>query len=177
MNKPIHAYFTNDHRRLEELLDQACKDTEAIHEEPYHAFRVGLLTHIKMEEKILFLAAKEANGGEPIPLAAKLRLDHGALTALMVVPPTAAVIAAVRRIIEKHDELEEAPGGMYDICEALTKEQTAELLERLAQTTQVPVHPPNTHTIAVDSANRAMLRAGFDLHLEGGSSRGPQREG
>ena len=33
-----------------------------IQEEPYHAFRVGLLTHIKMEEKILFLAAKEANG-------------------------------------------------------------------------------------------------------------------
>ncbi|MEO5585465.1 MAG: hypothetical protein ABIQ75_08430 [Flavobacteriales bacterium] len=177
MNKPIHAYFTHDHRRLEDLLDQASKDPQAIQEEPYHAFRVGLLTHIKMEEKILFLAAKEANGGEPIPLAAKLRLDHGALTALMVVPPNAAVIAAVRHILEKHDELEEAPGGMYDICEALTKEQTAEILERLDQTTPVPVHPPNTHTIAVDSANRAMVRAGFDLHLEGGTSRGPQKEG
>ena len=175
MNKPIHAYFTNDHRRLEELLDQSCKDPEVIQEEPYHAFRVGILTHIKMEEKILFLAAKEANGGEPIPLAAKLRLDHGAITALMVVPPTAALIAAVRHILEKHDELEEAPGGMYDICEALTHEQTAELLERLAATTPVPVHPPNTHPIAVDSANRAMVRAGFDLYLEGGSSRGPHK--
>jgi hypothetical protein len=118
-----------------------------------------------MDEKVLFPAAKEANGGEPIPLAAKLRLDHGALTALMVVPPTAAVIAAVRHIIGKHDELEEAPGGMYDICEALTKERTAELLERLEQTTPVPVHPPNTHPIAVDSADRAMARAGFDLRL------------
>lgn len=175
MNKPIHAYFTQDHRRLEDLLDQAAKDPQAIQQEPYQAFRVGLLTHIKMEEKILFPAARAANGDVPIPLAAKLRLDHGALTALMVVPPTAAVIAAVRHIIQQHDELEEAPGGMYDLCEALTKEQTAELLERLEQTTPVPVHPPNTHPVAVDSANRAMVRAGFELHLEGGSSRGTHK--
>ncbi len=175
MNTPLHAYFTNDHRRLEDLLDQASKDPKAILMEPYHAFRVGLLTHIKMEEKILFPAARSANGDVPIPLAAKLRLDHGALTALMVVPPNAALIAAVRHIIEQQDELEEAPGGMYDICEALTKEQTAELLERLAQTTPVPVHQPNTHPIAVDSANRAMARAGFDLFLEGGSSHGPHK--
>ena len=78
--------------------------------------------------------------------------------------------------VYKRQLLEEAPGGMYDICEALTKEQTADLLERLEQTTPVPVHPPNAHPIAVDSANRAMVRAGFDLYLEGGSSQGPQRE-
>ena len=176
MNKPIHAYFTQDHRRLEDILDRACSDPDAIDAELYHAFRVGILTHIKMEEKQLFLAAKEANGGEPIPLAAKLRLDHGALTALMVVPPTAAVIAAVRHILEEHDLLEEKPGGMYDICEALTHEQTAELLERLKQTTPVPVHPPNKHPVAVDSANRAMARAGFDIFLEGGGHARPQKE-
>lgn len=175
MNTPIHAYFTQDHRRLEDLLDQACKDPKAIGGEPYHAFRIGLLTHIKMEEKILFPTARIANGDVPIPLAAKLRLDHGALTALMVVPPTAAVITAVRHIMEKHDELEEGPGGMYDICEALTKEQTAELLERLAATTPVLVHPPNAHPVAVDSANRAMVRAGFDIFLEGGGHPRPQK--
>ena len=171
MNAPIHAFFTQDHRRLEAILDQACKELEAIRELVDHMFRVGLLTHIKMEEKQRVLAAKEANDGEPIPLAAELRLDHGALTALMVVPPTAAVIAAVRRILDEHDRLEEEPGGMYDICEALTKAQTAELLTRLDQTTPVPVHPPNTHPIAVDSANRAMARAGFNLQLEGGGQR------
>lgn len=175
MNTPIHTFFTQDHRRLEELLDQAFKDPDAIREDLYHAFRVGLLTHIKMEEKILFPAAKAANGGVPIPLAAKLRLDHGALTALMVVPPNAAVIAAVRHILDEHDRLEEEPGGMYDICEKLTHAQTAEVLQRLEQTTPVPVHPPNTHPIAVDSANRAMARAGFDRHLEGGTSRGTHK--
>ncbi|MBX2982587.1 MAG: hemerythrin domain-containing protein [Flavobacteriales bacterium] len=172
MNKPLHDYFTQDHRRLEKILDQACTNPDAIDAHLYHDFRVGLLTHIKMEEKILFVAAREANDGVPIPLAAKLRLDHGALTALMVVPPNAAVIAAVRHILDEHDRLEEEPGGMYDICEKLTHAQTAEVLQRLEQTTPVPVHPPNTHPIAVDSANRAMARAGFDLHLEGGTSQG-----
>jgi iron-sulfur cluster repair protein YtfE (RIC family) len=54
--------------------------------EYYHQFRTGILKHIKMEEKILFPAAQRANGNIPIPLAAKLRLDHGAITSLMVLP-------------------------------------------------------------------------------------------
>jgi hypothetical protein len=42
-----------------------------------------------MEEKVLLPAAQKARGGEPLQIAAKLRLDHGALAALLVPTPTA----------------------------------------------------------------------------------------
>ena len=161
MNKPLHTFFTNDHRRIEALLDGAFAKPDAIDHELYRQFRTGLLTHIKMEEKILFLAAQEANGGVPLPIAAKLRLDHGALTSLMVIPPSMALTRVIRHVLDQHDLIEEEPGGMYDACEALTKDQRQDLLDRLAQTTEVPVHPPNPAPKAVGAARRALERAGW----------------
>jgi hemerythrin superfamily protein len=163
MNKPLYNFFTNDHRRIEALLDKATEKPDAIQMEYYHQFRTGLLRHIKMEEKILFPAAQKANDNSPLPLTAKLRLDHGALTSLMVVPPNPEVIKVLRQVLEKHDLLEEEPGGMYDVCEKLAKDETQKLLEQLEQTTEVPVHPHNTAAYALDSAKRALQRAGFDF--------------
>ena len=116
-----------------------------------------------MEEKILFPAAQKANGGTPLPLAAKLRLDHGALTALMVVPPSAEVIKVLRHVLEKHDLLEEEPGGMYDVCERLTEGETQGLLEQLEKAAEVPVQKFNTADYALEAAKRALARAGFDF--------------
>lgn len=161
MNKPLHHFFTTDHRRLDELLERATEHPGQIRMEFYHAFRTGLLTHIKMEEKVLFPAAQEANGGVPLPIQGKLRLDHGALTALMVMPPTPALIKVILRVLEEHDRLEEEPGGMYDACEALAQDRTEEILEVLRQTTEVPVHPPNPSPKAVGAAKRALERAGL----------------
>ena len=163
MNKPLHAFFTKDHRRLDDLLDKATEDPNEINMKFYNPFRTGLLTHIKMEEKILFPAAQKANGGLPVPMAARLRLDHGALTALMTVPPTNELIKVLKFILDKHDLAEEEPGGMYDICESLTAAQTEEILAALAKTTEVPVHPPNNLPIVLDAAKRALLRAGYDF--------------
>src|SRR6476620_10326542 len=163
MNKPLYDFFTNDHRRIELLLEKATEDANAIQLDYYHQFRTGLLKHIKMEEKILFLAAQKANGGVPIPLAAKLRLDHGALTALMVVPPDLAMIKVLRHVLEKHDILEEEPGGMYEICEKLTGGETQTLLKQLEQVTEVPVHPHNEAAYALKAAKNALERAGFDF--------------
>ncbi|MBS1750576.1 MAG: hemerythrin domain-containing protein [Bacteroidetes bacterium] len=163
MNKPLYRFFTNDHRRIEDLLDKATENPAEIQMEYYHGFRTGLLKHIKMEEKILFPAAQKANGGVPIPLAAKLRLDHGALTALMVVPPDTDTIKVVRYVLEKHDQLEEEPGGMYDICESLTEGETQSLLEQLEKVTEVPVHPHNKADYALTSAKNALKRASFNF--------------
>jgi len=163
MNKPLYTFFTNDHRRIEVLLDKATEKPGEIDMEFYQPFRTGLLTHIKMEEKILFPAAQKANGNVPVPLAAKLRLDHGALTALMTVPPTPELIKVLRYILDIHDLAEEEPGGMYDVCEALTKEQTQHLLAELAKTTEVPVHPPNSLPVVFEAAKRALMRAGYDF--------------
>lgn len=163
MNKPLYHFFTKDHRRIEALLDKATENPEDIQMDYYHPFRKGLLTHIKMEEKILFPAAQKANEDVPLPIAAKLRLDHGALTSLMVVPPTVDVIKVLRYILEKHDIAEEEPGGMYDTCEKLTHDQTQALLQQLSGVTEVPVHPLNTSDFALGAAKRAVARAGYDF--------------
>ena len=164
MNKPLYHFFTNDHRRIEDILDKATEDINHIQMDYYHRFRTGLLKHIKMEEKILFPAAQKANGGIPLPLAPQLRLDHGALTALMVVPPGKEVIKVLRSVLEKHDLLEEEPGGMYDVCENLTAAKTQELLEQLENVTEVPVQQYNKADYALQSAKRALERAGFDFN-------------
>ncbi|MCG2461838.1 hemerythrin domain-containing protein [Flavobacteriaceae bacterium F89] len=163
MNKPLYHFFTEDHRRLDDILEKAIADPEEIQMNYYQQFRTGLLTHIKMEEKILFPAAQKANGGEIVPLAAKLRLEHGAITSLMVVEPTQEVIKVIRYVLEKHDTAEEEPGGMYDICERLTHDQTQSLLEELAKVTEVPLNPINPKSYALEAAKRSLKRAGFDF--------------
>lgn len=163
MNKPLYQFFTEDHRRLDAILEKAIADPEEIQMDYYQQFRMGLLTHIKMEEKTLFPAAQKANGGEQIPLAAKLRLEHGAITSLMVVEPTPEVVKVIRYVLEQHDTAEEEPGGMYDICERLTHDQTQSLLNELAKVTEVPLNPINPKPYALEAAKRSLKRAGFDF--------------
>lgn len=159
----LYDFFTEDHRRLEGILEEATMDKNQIDLDRYHEFRVGLLTHIKMEEKILFVAAQKANGGEPLPLQAKLRLDHAALTSLLVCFPSPEVIRVIEHILEIHDILEEEQGGMYEACESLTKNETHGILEELKNVTPVPVHPFNEAPYVLDVAKRSMQRAGFDF--------------
>jgi len=165
MNKPIYRFFTNDHRLMDELLDKATANPDELQMDHYHQFRAGLLKHIKMEEKILFPAAQKANGNIPLPPAVKLRLDHGALISLMVVPPSAQVIKVLRFVLDKHDLLEEEPGGMYDVCGKLTEGKTNQLLQELEKVAEVPVHPFNEAGYASDVARRTLLRAGFDFDV------------
>ena len=162
MNKPIHNFFTADHQRLEGLLDKATEQPDTVDMTYYHQFRSGLFRHIKMEEKILFPAAKKADLAVTDALIPQYRLEHGALTALLVPPPTVTLIKVIRYILEIHDLAEEEPGGLYDVCEALTQGQTEELLVQLNAAAEVPVHPPNPAPIALESAKRALIRAGYD---------------
>jgi hypothetical protein len=163
MNKPLYHFFTNDHLRIHQLLDKATENAGEVETNYYHQFRTGLLKHIKMEEKVLFPSAQKANGNVSLPLAAKLRLDHAALTSLMVVPPSEKVIKVLRYILDKHDLLEEEPGGMYDVCERLTEGETNTLLQQLEKVAEVPVHPFNEAGYALDVAKRTLVRAGFDF--------------
>jgi hypothetical protein len=76
----IYGYLAGDHQRLDDLLERTMSG-ETIDAAAYHHFRAGLLKHIGLEEKILLPAAQRLRGGEPLAVAAKLRLDHGALAA------------------------------------------------------------------------------------------------
>lgn len=162
-NTKLYDFFTEDHRRLETIFAKAIENKEDVELEQYHEFRVGLLTHIKMEEKILFAAAQKANGGEPLPLQAKLRLDHAALTSLLVCYPTPDVIQVLAHIMEQHDILEEEKGGMYEACEKLTRHETEQILDELRKVTPTPVNPFNRADYVLDVAKRSVKRAGFDF--------------
>ena len=85
---PLSGFFADDHRRLEALLDRAAAGPGPIDPELFEQFRAGLLRHIAMEEKILLPAVQRARGGTPLPIARQLRLDHGAIAALLVPTPT-----------------------------------------------------------------------------------------
>lgn len=106
MAGPLTNILPGDYARLDGLLRRALTAGDAINRAASAEFRAGLLTHISLEETILLPAAQRWQGGAPLPMAAKLRLDHGALAALLVPTPTPAILAA-------HNAVEEGPGGVY----------------------------------------------------------------
>ncbi len=158
----IYRYLADDHQRLDDLLDRAVSDPENIDMASYAQFRSGLLKHIGMEEKILLPAARRIRGGEPLPVAAKLRLDHGALTALLVPSPTPRVIAALRAILTLHNPIEEDPGGVYETCEELAGAEVDEILRQLQGAPEVRVLPHVDNPFVMEATRRALARAGYD---------------
>lgn len=114
---PLHRFFSADHDRLDDLLRRAIAGSGPIDLELFGAFRVGLLRHIGMEEKVLFTAAREANGGRPLALAERLRVDHGAIASLLVPTPTRALIGELLSVLVPHNRREEEAGGVYAACD------------------------------------------------------------
>src|SRR5690606_17837078 len=102
----ITALLAEDHRRLDGLLRSSAATADQIDQTTYDQFRAGLLRHIGMEEKLLLPAVQRWRGGDPLPVAAKLRLDHGALATLLMPTPTAQILATIRRILSDHNSLE-----------------------------------------------------------------------
>jgi hypothetical protein len=161
----IREFLSRDHGRLDGLLARAAANPNQIDREAYDEFRRGLLRHIGMEEKILLPAAQRLRGGEPLELAAKLRLDHGALAALLVPPPTKIILKALRTILEGHNRLEEDDGGVYEICEQLAGDSAGGLLAQLRAAPEVPA-AANVDSPRVEAATRrALLRAGYSERL------------
>jgi hypothetical protein len=159
----IHRLLADDHRRLDALLDYATADPERIDRAAYAEFRAGLLKHIGMEEKILLPAAQRRRSGEPLPLAAALRLQHGAIAALLVPTPTLDVIATLRVVLSAHNPLEEGPGGLYEICEKVAGNEVEALLATLRAAPEVPVASHVDGPKVLGAARRALTRAGFDV--------------
>jgi hypothetical protein len=168
MRGPIQRMLTEDHVRLDGLLGQAGADSDRIDPAPYDAFRRGLLKHIAMEEKILIPAAQRLNGGEPLAIAARLRLDHGAIAALLVPSPTARIIAALQAILHAHNPLEEGEGGLYETCDRLAAGQADAIVEQLRHAPEVPAAPHNDGPKVMPAARRALARAGYQSLLDEG---------
>ena len=158
----LTRYLVEDHERLDGLLRRALERPPAVDMAAYDEFRRGLLRHIGIEEKLLFPAAQRANGGEPLPVASRLRLDHGALAALLVPPPTAKIIGAIRTILVGHNRLEDEAGGAYEICERLMGSEIAVLAAEVRAFPPVPVSPHVDDVRVVGAMRRALARAGYN---------------
>ncbi|SRR5579875_831785 len=159
----LHKLMAAQHAILDELLAKAAQPDE-IDEDAYRCFRERLLRHIRIEEKIL-LPMAERKRGTPLSIAARLRLDHGALAALLMVPPSAKTFHAIRAVLDAHNPLEEVAGGVYDQCDSLSGAESNVLLARIAATPAVPVSSWVDSPKVVAAAQRALSRAGYDPRI------------
>ncbi|HET9881812.1 MAG TPA: hemerythrin domain-containing protein [Candidatus Binatia bacterium] len=160
---PVYRFLADDHARLDVLLQRAFADPDQIDLHAYSEFRSGLLKHIAIEEKVLLPAAQQAQDGEPLAIAAKLRIQHGALAALLVPSPTRAIGAVLRAILKDHNPLEEGSGGVYEICERLAGSAAATMLAKLQSYAEIKLAPHNDGPLVMESTRRALARAGYNL--------------
>jgi len=161
MKVALDRFLSDDHERLDNLLEQAASKLEVIDVDSYAEFRRGLLRHISMEEKVILPAIARMQGGKPAPMSERLRLDHGALVALLVPLPTPSIILTLRSILKVHNDSEEKDGGLYQMLEQLGEDEAEELFSQLRSVPEVPVLPHNERPIALQAARRAVERAGY----------------
>lgn len=158
----ITGILVEDHRRLERLLESAVGSGGQVERKSYDRFRAGLLRHIGIEEKILLPAAQRLRSGEPLPIAAKLRLDHGAIAALLMPIPTSSVVALLRAILEQHNLVEESAEGLYHICDTLLRDDIDQLMTQLRAASEVSVLPCSDAPAVLGAVRRAVERAGYE---------------
>ncbi len=160
---PISRWLAADHLRLDGLLARATVRPDAIDADAYGAFRRGLLRHIGIEEKIVMPAARRAIGGGALPQEERLRLDHGAIAALLVPTPSATIVATLRDILAGHNVVEEGPDGLYAACDRVLEGGADALVAEMAARPEPPVSPHNDGPEVSAALGRALDRAGYRL--------------
>ncbi|HEX5071079.1 MAG TPA: DUF937 domain-containing protein [Vicinamibacterales bacterium] len=163
---PIARFMADDHRRLESLLDRAAAGGR-IEPALYEEFRAGLLRHIGLEEKILLPAVSRARGGLPLPLARQLRLDHGAIAAMLVPAPTPIGIERLRALLALHDALEEGSAGVYADCDQLLAAEAASLIRQLRDYPAVRTAKHHEGPVVERHIAQALALAGREQILPG----------
>ena len=90
-----------------------------------------------MEEKILLPSIQRRRGSEPLPIAARLRLDHGAIATLLVPTPRGAILRALKAVLAIHNQVEEGPDGVYAECDRKADTESQVLVRRLSVAPEV----------------------------------------
>lgn len=161
----LYRFMAEDHERLDTLFQHAIARPGIIDTAAYHEFRRGLLRHISMEEKIILPAITRWQGGVKPAIWEQLRLDHGALVALLAPPPTLSIMLTIQSILEVHNELEEKDGGLYQSFEERAGSEAEEILSQLKAAPSVAVLPNNSKPEVLDAARKAVARAGHDFKI------------
>ncbi len=139
MTSPLERYLIEDHARLDTLLRKSIADEQHFDTEPFEQFRAGLLRHIGIEEKQLLVHARQKRNGDPLPLAAILRVEHAALGSLMVPTPDRALVHEIMSLLEQHNVREEEAQGLYAQCAVLAGGDAAAVLEKMRAISAPPV--------------------------------------
>ncbi|MFA6954886.1 MAG: hemerythrin domain-containing protein [Thermoanaerobaculia bacterium] len=151
----LHEFLSADHDRLDALLAAALRKEGEVDGESFAEFRRGLLRHISIEERVLFAALRSHRA--ETALSRQLHRDHAALSALLVLPPNAAIASQIAAILEIHNGLEEGSGGLYESVEMLAGDALDALMARAHAIPQVPVMP-YADTPVVRNAIKTLLR-------------------
>jgi hypothetical protein len=170
MAGPITRFLSDDHDRLEALLAEATAKPDGIAPEPYEAFRAGLLRHIGIEEKILVTAFRKAGPDDAAfeATARRLRIDHGAIAALLVPSPTPELVRELRSILDPHNAVEEGVEGFYARCDARLAAEAAALVERMRAYPPVRTMPHNDGPAAHRTAAEALEVSARQFRARGG---------
>lgn len=156
MSGAITDLLMADHARIGALLARAHRGDAVAYEE----LRGALLRHIGLEEKILIRAIRERTGRAPA-VTGQLRLDHAALVAMLVPPPSAELLDRLRSLLAVHDPLEEGRDGLYAVADSVLADQP-DVLERLksAATPPLAAHFSGERAYAAIDALVARAEAG-----------------
>lgn len=167
----ISEYLHQDHIRLHGLLGATVAGPE-IDLESFELFRGGLLRHIAIEENILLREVRLRLGDVAHPAAHWLRVEHSALTALMVPTPDRALVDEIRGLLAGHDRREGGADGVYANCvEILGTEVADELGERAAGYPEIRLMPHYDGPNVVRTAAEALASAEKMSPPRPGSSR------
>ena len=102
--------YWEDHRRLDALLQATDAHPRPDRPRGLRSVPCGSAEAYRHGGKTVVACIATMAGGEPLPVAARLRLDHGALaTLLMPTPDRSDPGATIRRILSEHNRIEEGP--------------------------------------------------------------------
>jgi hypothetical protein len=134
----ITEYLAADHGRLDALLTEAVLGAE-FDANAYSTFRAVLLRHIAIEEKVLFSAVRKLTGALSLDELHRLRIEHAALTSLLVPTPDRTLVAEIVSLLVQHNAREEGADGVYARCEAALGAFSTSLEERARAYPRVPM--------------------------------------
>jgi len=156
MSGVIFSFFVMDHVRLDSLLHRSVERPGAVVRASFDSFRVGLFRHIELEEQLLLASAQQANGGQPLEVAARLKLEHSAIRAVLLLKPTRESVAQLRALAVRHNPLEENPSGLYDLCDQLLADQAEAVLARARTYPNPAVAPYRDDPQAIGDVKEAL---------------------
>ncbi len=155
----VTRYLVSDHRHLEDLLARAAAPVD-LDLAAFAELRAGLLRHIAVEEKLLLGTVRRIPGGLAPEDAHRLRIEHAALTSLLVPTPDRALLGEIERLLRDHAGREEGATGVFARCELILGAKASSALAKRARAyPRVPLAPHFDGQGVVRTAREALASA------------------